>query len=287
MKRVHLLILFFSAAGLVSNLRAASTPADFTHAYAKVLKQRAPNLDFKIVADLELRIADESKEEKTVFLHNAYDSYKQAPNDGHAVILRYIDAILGNKNFGDAEIDRSRIVPIIKDRAWLDETRTALKLKGSDITRLNHVWDEYNDELVILYAEDNPNAIRYLGVEHIEKLGLNRLELRNLAVANLQKAVAKIELRGTPEFYVMTAGGNYEASLLLEEKIWTGGQVKVDGEIVVAVPSRDMLLITGSKNPGGIAKLKKLADETVKSAPYRLTPQLFVFRGGKFVPFTK
>jgi uncharacterized protein YtpQ (UPF0354 family) len=86
---------------------------------------------------------------------------------------------------------------------------------------------------------------------------------------------------------MMTAGGDYEASLLLDVGIWTGGQIKVDGEIVVAIPSRDMLLITGSNSQAGIAKISKLAEHTLKVAPYRLTSQLFVFRDGKFVPFPK
>ena len=47
---------------------------------------------------------------------------------------------------------------------------------------------------------------------------------------------------------MLKAGGDYEASLLLFDDIWRDGQVKVDGDIVVAVPAKDVLLVTGSNN---------------------------------------
>ncbi|MCX6956203.1 MAG: DUF1444 family protein [Verrucomicrobia bacterium] len=283
MKRILLLLVCLT--GFVSNSHAASGPADFTRAYANVFKKRAAHLTIEIVRDLELRVTDPSKKETTIFLHNAYDAYKLAPADGHAVIERYVDVALSPGNASAAPLDRTHIVPVIKDRAWFEETQSVLRARGQDVTKLNYFKEEYNAELTIFYALDDPKTIRYLGEEDIAKLGISRTDLRALAIRNLHHVIAKIELHGTPELYMMTAGGDYEASLLLDEKIWTGGQVKVEGDIVVAVPARDMLLITGSKSAAGLAKLKALAEKNAKTAPYRLTAQPFVFRDGKFVPF--
>ena len=86
---------------------------------------------------------------------------------------------------------------------------------------------------------------------------------------------------------MITAGGDYEASLLLFEDLWKEQKMKVEGEYVVAVPSRDMLLITGTKNSEGVAKLKKLAAKIVSEAPYRLTSDLFVYRAGKFEKYSE
>ena len=89
-------------------------------------------------------------------------------------------------------------------------------------------------------------------------------------------------MQGTNGLYILRAGGDYDASLILLDKIWSAGQVKVDGDIVVAIPSRDLLMITGSSSKDGVATLRKIAKETAASAPYRLTPELFVYRSGKF-----
>jgi uncharacterized protein YtpQ (UPF0354 family) len=59
----------------------------------------------------------------------------------------------------------------------------------------------------------------------------------------------------------------------------------VKGDTVVAIPNRDLLLVTGSQNPHGIEKLKQMAKESATAGAYRLTQKLFVYRNGKFDEF--
>ncbi len=81
---------------------------------------------------------------------------------------------------------------------------------------------------------------------------------------------------------MITAGGDYVPSLLLLDEIWSGGTLDVEGEIVIAIPTRDVLLFTGSGNKEGVKKLRELAKKTARRRPYSLTDRLFVYRGGKF-----
>jgi uncharacterized protein YtpQ (UPF0354 family) len=86
---------------------------------------------------------------------------------------------------------------------------------------------------------------------------------------------------------MITADGSYESSLLLLDDLWSKGDVpaKVDGDVVVAIPARDLLFFTGSRNPAGVARLHELAAKYVKQASYRLTDTLFVYRDGRFTRF--
>ena len=87
-----------------------------------------------------------------------------------------------------------------------------------------------------------------------EDLGVERSALRKLAVENLTRLRPKIEMHSHGNMLAMfDVGGTYEASLLLFDSIWTDGQVKVNGDIVVAVPTGDVLLVTGSKNRKGLS----------------------------------
>jgi uncharacterized protein YtpQ (UPF0354 family) len=54
---------------------------------------------------------------------------------------------------------------------------------------------------------------------------------------------------------------------------------------VIAVPARDLLLVTGSQDRAGLEKVRALARKVLAEGSYTLTDQLFVWRGGKFVPF--
>jgi uncharacterized protein YtpQ (UPF0354 family) len=129
------------------------------------------------------------------------------------------------------------------------------------------------------------NSIRYLISKNLEEIGLSRTELRTLSVGNLERVLPDIEFHKGPLVSMITAGGNYEASLLLVDDLWNGGTIKVEGDVVVAIPSRDLLLVTGSKTPGGIVKLRELATQSLQKASYRLTDELFIYKNGKFIKF--
>jgi uncharacterized protein YtpQ (UPF0354 family) len=79
--------------------------------------------------------------------------------------------------------------------------------------------------------------------------------------------------------------GNYEASLLLYPYWWESHPIRVDGDYVVAVPARDMLMITGSNNQAGIAQLRALARQTVQEGSHAIVETFFVFRDGRFTRF--
>ena len=182
------------------------------------------------------------------------------------------------------ELDRNQIVPVIKDRLWLEETRKALLGRGIKDLKEN-VYEDLNSYLVILYAEDSQKNIRYFSPEDLEKAQIAKCELRALACENLKRILPKIERHGTNGFFMLAAGGDYEASLLLFDFIWDGMQKEVHGDIVVAIPTRDVLLVTGSQDAQGVEKMKQIVQKATTEGSYRLTTRLFVFRDGKLEEF--
>ena len=198
-------------------------------------------------------------------------------------VHRYVQAILESQDT-DKTPERSQIVPIIKDRAWLKEIERNSKASGVKGSA-DYLHQELNEELFVFYAEDRPQSVRFLTADAVRAANVSQEELRNLAVTNLKALLPRIELSEIPPMLMLTAGGDYEASLLLFDSIWSSGQIKVEGEIVVAIPARDVLIITGSKNKAGLKKLRETAKKVASEANYTLTDKLFVYRDGKFVVF--
>lgn len=256
------------------------TAKAFTDEFARAVTAALPSSTVT-TGDLELTIRDQNGREHTVLLVNAYGEYSLAPERLHDIIGTYV-AALPPPPSGQTKLDRSRIVPVIKDRQWLDDMHNSLKARG---LRQEHLADKFNNELVIVYAEDDPKRMRYLTVE--EGAGIGREGLRALAVANLKRLLPKIEMQGDGDFSLISAGGDYDASLLLIDEIWSGGQIKVNGDIVVAIPVRNVLLVTGSRNRTGLKKVRVLAAKFAAEGPYRLTDALFVYRNGQFTRFGK
>jgi uncharacterized protein YtpQ (UPF0354 family) len=170
---------------------------------------------------------------------------------------------------------------VLKAQRWIDGARQVEK-EAKVEPKPEILTEPFNSELAIVYAEDRPQSLRYLTTR--DNVG-DRARLLNLALGNLHRLLPRIEMReGADHVLLIEAGGSYEASLLLADGIWSSGQITVDGDIVVAVPSRDALLVTGSRNRRGIARLRAMAAE-LAAGTYALTPTLFVYRDGKFVRF--
>jgi uncharacterized protein YtpQ (UPF0354 family) len=283
MKRLLQFVL--AALGICSGCSKSPvlTPSQFTNEFAKVLRASSPGLKVEVVAELHVHVTYPDGHEWTSFLHNAYDVYKLDPSAPTEAIQRFIASFKTEPDSHD-EIDPACIIPVVKDRAWLEETHQALLDSGAKKV-LNQVWEDFNDDLIILYAEDSATNTLYFEPEALEAAGIDRSELRALACENLERRLPKIECRGADGVYMVTAGGDYEASLLLLDSIWSSGQMDVQGDIVVAIPARGLLFVTGSECPEGLGKVRQIVGEAYDKGPYRLTPKLFVYRDGRFVEF--
>lgn len=258
-------------------------PAEFRGEIEKALATGHPELTLEVQSELQLRVLDAAgKERMTLFLDNAYNEYLQSPERFQEVVTRYVDSLLEAREL--AAVDRAQIVPVIKDNAWIAESIASVEERGGK-RPATYVTEPYNAQLTIVYAEDRPKQIRYLTPANLQELGLTAAELRLLAVENLRRLLPEIELHRSPTVTMITAGGSYEASLLLLDEVWSGKIVPVEGDPVVAIPTRDLLLLTGTKTPGGVARLREIASKSLADSSYRLTDTLFVRRDGRFVEF--
>ena len=278
MKQLIGLLIWLAVMCGMSRAETLSSP-DFTREFARALTTAMSASTVTVKGDLQLSMKDASGLERTVFLTNAYKDYSLDPKR-FADIVNVFVASMRQSDAAQGKLDRSRIVPVIKDRQWLLDLHRTLKSQGKD---QEHLSDTFNNELVIVYAEDDPTRIRYLTTS--EDVGVGRQELKALAVENLRRILPKIEMRGDDHILLVSAGGDYEASLLLIDDIWSGGQVKVNGDIVVAIPARDVLLITGSRDRSGLKRVRELAAKYAAEGPYGLTDTLFVYRNGRFTKF--
>ena len=256
------------------------SPEEFTQVFVDYLYKKAPGHEAAVVEPLHLKLKTPTGQEVTSFLGNAYTGYLQSPGDKDALLSRHLNSYLDTP-LEAQPLDSSMIVAVVKDREWMGEIRRAAEgTPGSDLAQ---VFDDLNEDLVIIYAEDSPTNIRYFTDKDLEESGIQRNSLRSLAVANLRRILPKVDVHRGPHISMLTAGADYVSSLLLLEELWDPKKLGLEGEIVLAVPTRDLLLVTSSLDAQGIAQLRKMAQDAVRESPYSLTDVLFVSRGGGFL----
>ncbi len=260
------------------------TPAEFTEEVARRVRAAAPEADVRIAGELEFGINATADGGNRAFLDNAYQMYLGASErDRDDLIDRFV------RSFAEATkgLERSRdaIIPIVKDRGWLEEIRESMRRMGNDKVQDN-LYEDLNDDLVVVYAIDTPSNIAYLDPDELEGLGVQHDELRALAVRNLRGLLPGIEVHRGELVNMVTADGNYEASLLLFADLWERERDRLRGEPVAAVPARDLLLFVDSANADAIAQLRQLAAKMRAEASYALSDRLFVLREGQWQPFS-
>lgn len=281
MYRLLFACILLSAAAFGLARAAEPTPAGFTQEIAAGIRRAMPSSTVTVVRELELAIKHADGTAANLSLANGFHDYARDPKLLPELVARYVTALTKpSSTAAAAKFDRGRIVPVIKTKEWLAVNRRALQERG---VQQDFLTEDFNKELIVAFAEDSGSRTRYLMAS--EDVG-DRKALRALAVANLRRLLPKVEMRAAQDgFFLISAGGDYEASLLLLDDIWSAGQIKVDGDIVVGVPAKDVLLVTGSRNRKGLKAVRELVAKFVAQQRYAVSDALFVYREGQFTRF--
>lgn len=248
------------------------TPRVFTEKIAAAIKAAAPS-GVVIVAD-DLRIEYLGWNVTQILnVDGSYLVYTHEPHRLDELIRTQVKVATASR---EARLDESRIVPLVKTRSWA--ARIERQFKGN-----KQLIDEINDELVVVYAEESEHSMRMLAES--EYTG-DRARLRELARDNLMRVVQQIALHAYDGGItaIATDDYNYTPSLLLLDHLWTGGQIKFPGEIVVAIPTREVILITGSRS-GTLDKFRSVVQGVYDKGPNSISDTLFVYRKDRFVKY--
>ncbi|MDM5270906.1 DUF1444 family protein [Sulfurovum sp. zt1-1] len=277
-------IIFIGILSLTTFLSAeVLSDKAFTKYFIKTLKYLDSNVSIQEKGWFHLELSYAKDEGKvTAYLDNAYKAYQEDKGNLEEIVKRYAkNALDGLHSYDyDREVNIDNIVPIIKDTTYLDQ------LKEIREGNLTDAYEVYNKDLVIFYAEDTPERLSFLQATDISSLSISHKDLRALAVKNLNRILAqKIEIEPYEESFILHADGNFETSLILADELWKSRQIEVNGDYIVIVPARGLILVTGSKNKKGIDVLRAVAKGAETEASYPVSSQLFRFNGEKFVRF--
>ncbi len=252
----------------------------FTALFAEAARKAIPSAKVRITGPLSVRVDFPDGKYAMSYLGNAYAAYAQEPDRRNEIIALHVNRAL--KNVGDdVKIDPARIIPVVRSRALIPVVEAEKEPAASDVV----LFDRLGPDLAIIYAEDRPKDLRLFTARHFRETAIERTRLRALAIENLRRIIGDIEYKDYGGTYMLIADGANEASLLLLPELWTRQRLKVDGEFVVAVPTRDVLVVTGSNDSDGIRRIRALAEKAFADGPYSISPKLYRFREGKMSGF--
>jgi uncharacterized protein YtpQ (UPF0354 family) len=252
------------------------TRDEFFLLYSKLLQERMPDHKVEFSNESTLRLVGQDGKESTTYLDNLWLKYKAGMEDRSELIEKYIRLAqdLG-KNRADTTVERQNVVAMVKDSRYLEF------LKPREEFAIEHLCGD----LWVIYAEDQPERTLTLKSEDLRSIGVTDAERRTLAVENLSRILPPAEVHGEGPGYLLTAGNDYVASLLLLDGVWDQVASIVSGQVVATVPTRDVLLFTGSESVEGLKAIREESSEISNSGPHAISDTLIVRRNGTWTVF--
>jgi len=145
-------------------------------------------------------------------------------------------------------------------------------------------WTEpFAGDLRTVFVADFGDAIATLRPDDLETMGLDEDAARERALANMRDAFGPIRHElFLPEgrvWKVNTATGgiasdSHDNARLILHELWAPIREQVRGELLVAAPTRDIVLFTGTEEPQGLRGIRYLATEMWHGEPHPVSPQI-------------
>jgi len=214
-----------------------------------------------------------------VSFYNTYRNVRTIP-EGRVEQVEKLARAFGPTNTPDAPLARDTIVPLVKDVGYLESFGKTNG--GANAAATEHIVAD----LWIVYAVDLPDSMRTLRKEHIAAAGLQMSELRAIAVENLRRILPPVMRHGDGPVFMLSAGSDYVASLLLFDDIWEELQDVMDGDVVAAVPTRDVVLFTSSTSKEGLESMRESVTRIMDSGAYLVSSSMLRRTADGWKPFS-
>jgi uncharacterized protein YtpQ (UPF0354 family) len=148
-----------------------------------------------------------------------------------------------------------------------------------------HVIDGLFDDLAVGYSVGDVHASRLMTWADFDRTGMTRRDVRRHAAATLDSAMLGARICGQPPALMLSFEG-IESSALLCDEFWDSLQGAVPGEVVIGAPARDVVIITGSRSPTGLSKVRRAIDRMFfAGGTHLLTRHMLVRRRGRWERF--
>ncbi|MFB5663922.1 DUF1444 family protein [Alteribacillus sp. HJP-4] len=168
------------------------------------------------------------------------------------------------------------IYPVVRSTSFPTETKQGQAL----------LYSEHTAETRIYYALDMGDAYTMLERETVEKEGFTEEQLKEAALFNVRSLEIsyKVDEVAGSSFYFVNTNDGYDASRILNEAFLEKMAGEVEGDLAVAVPHQDVLVLADIRNEQGYDVLGQLSFRFYNNGRVPITALPFMYENGKLEP---
>lgn len=260
--------------------------ADYIERYAAFVRQRHPDtavtghLGENPTLSYVAWVMPNGTQAKQYF-GNWYARYRNGQDDLEALLRGQLDEAYAMDQ-PDSAIDASRIFPVLKPADWEDTVHRQLAASNTGKPAPLFLVRPFIGDLVVTYVLDTDDTMQFVKQDMLADLGVDETALHDKALENLQHFLPSLEIEGNGGRFVARLDRNYDASMLLIFALWRE-RIAIEGDILVATPSRDEFLFVTADDADLRESLAEIAGEIKAQAAYPLSSQIMRWSNGQFI----
>lgn len=247
----------------------------------KILEKRFLNKDLQTSYNREkdtFRIEwKESKQGITVSLPSVIVKYNQVGEKAIDELEDHLTEALKIMNEEHhLQGKEKHIFPVIRSTSFPTETKAGIPL----------VTKEHTAETRVFYALDLGKSYRLIDQTMIEKEEWSPKRLDEIALFNVRSLPNqyKVDRVADNDFYFVATQDGYDASRILNVSFLDEIQEKCKGELAVAVPHQDVLILADMENDTGYDILAQMTMKFFAEGRIPITSLPFLYENQKLEP---
>lgn len=225
----------------------------------------------------QLRIEDSNlKKGVTLSISRLQDRWKVRKEAALEEAVHYVDeALQAMATPFTLKGNEKKIFPVIRSTSF-----------PSHADEKELLFEEHTAETRIYYAIDRGVTFTLLTKELLEEEQLDRAKIKEIALFNVRslKTDAKKDIVAGNTFYFINQNDGYDASKILNEQLLKQFENQAEGELAVAVPHQDVLIIADIINETGYDVLAQMVFQFFSSGITPITALPFIYSKGELEP---
>lgn len=173
-------------------------------------------------------------------------------------------------------LNEKRIMPVIRATSFPTQTK-----EGNDF-----VTEKHTAETRIYYALDLGKSYRLIDESLLKDLNLTEQQIKEMALFNVRKLdnpYKTDEVKGNIFYFINTNDG-YDASRVLNASLLSSFEDKIEGEMLIALPHQDVLIIADIRNKTGYDIMAHMTMEFFTNGLVPITSLSLGYEKGRFEP---
>jgi uncharacterized protein YtpQ (UPF0354 family) len=226
----------------------------------------------------ELRVVDKKLQKGiTLSIPKIVAKYKEknevAVTDVVYTVEETFKAMSMNDNLQGKE---KNIFPVIRSTSFPTESNEGKSL----------VYDEHTAETRVFYALDLGKSYRLIDEDMMKEEDWDTSDLKQMAsfnIRSLQSPMKQDSVAGNDFYFINTKDG-YDAGRILNRSLLNDFHENVTGDMAVAVPHQDVLILADLKNEKGFDILGQMCMHFFTNGKIPITVMPFLYENGEFEP---